>query len=105
MVVARHVVSSQAFLTVLGTPVRRNHPSPSSSPPVKITHRGFIEVHDAGNNNLLGYVSKNLGNGGAQFVYDPSITNALNVTFDTDGTGSGTRLDINAIVCTNTTSV
>lgn len=42
---------------------------------------GSIEVHDANNGNLIGYINKNLGNGGAQFVYDPSIDNALIVTF------------------------
>jgi len=78
-----------------GSPVRRSNPS--SVPPVKITHRGIIEVHNAGNGNLLGYISKNLGNGGAQYVYDPSLSNALSVSFDTDQTNSCSQLDINAV--------
>ena len=67
--------------------------------PVKITHTGWIEVHQADGDNLLGYVSKNLGNGGAQFVYSPDGNSALLVSFQTDESGDGTQLDINAVVC------
>lgn len=76
-----------------GSPVRRTSPS-SVPPPVKITHAGIIEVHDAANGNLLGYIAKNLVNGGAQLGYDPSITNALLVSFQTDSSGSGSTIDI-----------
>ena len=68
-------------------------------PPVQITHTGIIEVHNAANGDLLGYVSKNMVNGGAQLGYDPSITNALLTTFQTDSTGSGTDIDITMTVC------
>jgi hypothetical protein len=78
-----------------GSPVRRS--SPSSVPPVKITHRGTIEVHNAANGNLLGYVSKNLVNGGAQYGIDPTAANALHVTFDTDQSNSGTGLNVKAV--------
>jgi hypothetical protein len=63
-------------------------------PPVTITRTGVIEVLNANNNNVLGYVSKNLVNGGAQYGYDPSIANALIVSFTTDQSGSGSDLDI-----------
>lgn len=76
-----------------GSPVRRSSPS-TVPPPVTITHTGIVEVHNAANGNLLGYISKNLGNGGAQFVYDPSVANALLVSFPTDSSGSGTDIDI-----------
>lgn len=88
--------------TILGTPVRRT--SPSSAPPVKITHTGIIGVLDP-SNNILGYVSEDLGNGGTQYVYDPSLANALVVTFQTDRSGSGTKLDITAVVSSNTSLV
>ena len=81
------------------------HPFPQPQPPVKITHTGVVEVHDASNNNLLGYIAANLGNAGAQYVYDSSVANALIVTFQTDGGGSGTKLDISATVCSATTSI
>jgi len=76
-----------------GTPARRSTPS-SVTPPVKVTHAGIIEVHNAANGNLLGYISKNLVNGGAQLGYDPSVANALLVSFQTDGSGKGTDIDI-----------
>lgn len=76
-----------------GTPVRRSRPS-TVPPPVKITHAGVIEVHNAANGNLLGYISKNLVNGGAQLGFDPSASNALLVSFQTDSSRSGTTLDI-----------
>jgi len=76
-----------------GTPARRSAPS-SVPPPVKITHAGIVEVHNAANGDLLGYISKNLVNGGAQLGYDPSVANALLVSFQTDSTGSGTDIDI-----------
>lgn len=77
-----------------GSPVRRSGPSTVPQPPVKITYAGIIEVHNAANGNLLGYISKNLVNGGAQLGYDPSVANALLVSFQTDSSGSGTTLDI-----------
>jgi len=76
-----------------GTPVRRTNPS---AVPVPMTHTGVVQVLDS-SNNVLGYIAKDLGNAGAQYVYNPSITNALAVTFQTDQTGSGTQLDINAV--------
>ena len=79
----------------IGTPVRRS--SPSSVPPATITYTGVIEVLDS-NNNILGYVSSNLLQG-AQAGYDPSLANALVVSFTTDQTGSGTQLDLTATVC------
>ena len=86
-----------AFRTVAGTPVRRTEPS-GVPPPVKITHSGIIEVHNSANGNLLGYIAKNLVNGGAQYGFDPSVANALLVTFQTDQSGSGSQLDIQATV-------
>jgi len=76
-----------------GTPARRTVPS-SVPPPVTITHAGIIEVHNAANGNLLGYIGKNLVNGGAQLGIDPSIANALLVSFPTDGTGKGNDIDV-----------
>lgn len=89
---------SNPFLGVAGTPARRTVPS-SVPPPVTITHTGIIEVHDASNGNLLGYISKNLVNGGAQLGYDPSIANALLTSFQTDSSGSGNDIDISMAVC------
>jgi len=81
-----------------GSPVRRHRPSsvpdPKPDPKPKINHSGIIEVRNAANGDLLGYISKNLVNGGAQFGYDPSVVNAVVVSFKTDHTGSGTQLDI-----------
>ena len=77
--------------------MRRTTPSNAPPPPSMITHSGVIEVLDP-NKNILGYVSKNLGNGGAQYVYDPSLANALTVTFQTGSSGSGSQLDITAVV-------
>ncbi|KAH8814554.1 hypothetical protein DL96DRAFT_416441 [Flagelloscypha sp. PMI_526] len=59
---------------------RTSRSSPSDLPPVP--YSGIIEVHNADNGNLIGYISKNLVNGGAQFGYDPSIANALLVSFE-----------------------
>ena len=69
-------------------------------PPVTVTHSGVIEVLDS-NGVLLGYISKNMVNGGSQLGYDPSISNALLVSFQTDQSGSGTDLDITMAVCFN----
>jgi len=76
-----------------GSPVRRQSPS-SVPPPVIITHTGIVEVHNAANGNLLGYIGKNLVNGGAQLGIDPSVANALIISFPTDSTGSGDDIDI-----------
>lgn len=38
-------------------------------------------------------------NGGAQLGYDPSVANALLVSFPTDSTGSGSDIDISMAVC------
>lgn len=85
-----------------GTPVRRHQPS--SRPDHggdhngnngnhngdhdgdhnKNTHTGVIEVLDS-DNNVLGYIAKNLVNGGAQAGYDPSLANALTVSFKSKG--------------------
>jgi hypothetical protein len=74
---------------VAGSPVRRTQPS--SVPPV--SYRGYIQIKDK-NSNVLGYISKNLGNSGAQFVSDPSIANALIVDFQLPaGATSGSTLD------------
>jgi len=82
-----------------GSPVARHHHQPSSVPPPPTTytiHSGVIEVHNSANGNLLGYIGKNLGNGGAQFVYDPALSNALVVSFQTvqGGPATQTHLDI-----------
>ena len=68
-------------------------------PPVTVTHRGVIEVRNSATNALLGYVAQKFVNQGAQSGYDPSIANALTVSFTTDVTGSGSKLDITATVC------
>jgi len=98
-VVVHCVTPSDCFFVVIGSPVRRSGPSTVPQPPVKITYAGIIEVHNAANGNLLGYISKNLVNGGAQFGFDPSVGNALLVSFQTDSSGSGTTLDISMAVC------
>ena len=71
----------------------------STAPSVTaIIHSGMIEVLDP-NNNRLGYVSKNIREGG-ELMYDPLVANALVVTFATDqSTGYSTKLDITATVC------
>ncbi|KAG8942476.1 hypothetical protein FRC04_003644 [Tulasnella sp. 424] len=81
---------------IAGSPVRRDS-QPSSLPPV--TRAGIIEVHNAANDALLGYISKNLVNGGAQFGYDPAIANALLVSFQTPAGATGTvpTMDITAV--------
>jgi len=78
-----------------GTPVRRTTPSSGPLPPKTTTFTGVIEVFDP-NNNLLGYISENLING-AQYGIDPSIANALDVTFQANPTGSTSQIDISAI--------
>ena len=119
---------SKATFIFTGTPVRRTNPSSVSDDPVqvdpvqvdpvqvdpvqvdpvqvdKVTYTGVIEILNANNGHVIGYISKNLGNGGTQFVYDPSISNALIVSFQTDGTGDGTQLDISILVCSVAPSV
>jgi hypothetical protein len=75
-----------------GSPVRRQSPS-SVPPPVKTTHAGVVEVHNAADGSLLGYIGKDLLNG-AQLGFKPSIADALLISFETDSTGSGTDIDI-----------
>ena len=83
--------------TVPGTPVRRTDPSSVPDEPVQVVHTGIIEVLDAESDELLGYVARELSYG-VEFAYDPSISNALHITFQTDGTGDGTQLDISTLV-------
>ena len=82
------------IIIVLGTPVRRTNPS-AGPPPKTITHRGVIEVINASNDAVLGYVSKDpLGaEDGALFI-ELDASNGLVVTFETDQTGSGTALNL-----------
>lgn len=93
---------SKVFLTVLGSPVRRVTASNVPPTPVTTTNTGVIEVYDS-QDNLMGYVSKNMVDG-RQYGYDPSLANALSVTFDTDQTGSGTQLNIRTTVCAQAAS-
>jgi hypothetical protein len=88
-----HAVPSKEFLTVLGTPVRRADPSGRPTRPNTISHRGVIQVINAANGAVLGYVSNNSMKR-AQLRHQPSTDSALIVTFDTDSTGSGTGLSL-----------
>src|ERR1700679_3529833 len=84
-------------VTPIGSPVARHHHQPSSVPPpptTYTTHSGVIEVHNSANGDLLGYIGKNMGNGGAQFVYDPALSNALIVSFKTVQGGPATQTDL-----------
>ena len=74
-----------------GTCVRRS--GPSSVSPATITHREVIEILDS-SDNLLGYISKDLFNGDSQSKYDPSVANAVIVTFTIDESCSGPKLDL-----------
>lgn len=78
-----------------GTPVRRTSPSDTPSNP-NTKHRGYIRVRNLADNSVLGYVSSSTFSTG-QFGYK-DITQALVVNFETDSTGSGTKLDLNAEV-------
>ena len=87
----------------LGTPVRRTSPSDTSisdSDPqtdttttttTTIVHRGNILVKKADDGSPLGYVSTTLSFG--QFAYQ-DISHALAVSFTTDSTGSGDKLNL-----------
>jgi len=76
-----------------GSPVRRNKPS-DLPPQTKKTYNGIIEVRNSANDNLLGYIGKNLVNGGAQFGIDSSRDNAVPVSFQTGPSGSGSQIVI-----------
>ena len=92
---------SNVVYTLLGSPVRRTSPSPSAKPPVVITHTGVVEVHDASSGAILGYISTDFSYGAR---YTPILANALAVSFQTDGSGSGSKLDISISVCPGTVS-
>ncbi|KAH8814553.1 hypothetical protein DL96DRAFT_1504618 [Flagelloscypha sp. PMI_526] len=67
---------------------RTRRSSPSDLPPTQ--HTGVIEVRRADNNNLLGYIGKDLISG-AQSIYTESIADALQVSFELPfGATSGT---------------
>ena len=100
MVAAHRVFLSKSTFTVLGTPVRRTTPS-SNPPPVKITHTGIVEVHNADTDALLGYISTDFSYGAR---YTPVLADALAVSFQTDGSGSGSKLDISISVCPSNAS-
>ena len=70
----------------------------SVTPVDMITHIGMIEVHDS-DDKLLGYISKDLC-AKALACYNPSIKDALVVTFTTNrlSTGLSTELDLTATV-------
>jgi len=53
---------------------------PRASPLPKVTLRGVIQVTNAVDGQILGYISKNSFSG-AQYRYQPSIGDALIVTF------------------------
>jgi len=88
------------FQFVLGTPVRRQNPSDTPGPgpnptptpdPTKIRYRGVIRVKGP-NDNVLGYISSSSLISLYRFQSD--ISNALIVHFDTDETGSGSKLNL-----------
>ena len=73
----------------------------STAPPVTVikAHRGVIEVLDSKKKNKrLGYISKNFDEY-RLLSYDPSIEQALVVTFTTGHPGHSTRLDLTPTVC------
>lgn len=90
------VFAKESPTTLLGTRVRRADPSVRPAPdprPNTITHRGVIQVIDGANGTVLGYVSKTSLKR-AQLRHRPNIDSALVVTFETDLTGSGTKLNL-----------
>jgi len=87
------------FQFVLGTPVRRQTPSdvpgpgpnPKPTDPNKIRHRGIIRVKGP-EDNVLGYISSHSLI--SLYRFQPDIDDALIVHFDTDKTGSGSKLNL-----------
>ncbi|KAF8895506.1 hypothetical protein BD779DRAFT_1466907 [Infundibulicybe gibba] len=59
--------------------------SPSSAP--AITKRGYIQVINSANGGVLGYISKNSFSG-AQYRYQPELSDALIVKFSVDSAAS-----------------
>jgi len=74
-----------------GSPVRRTNPSATPPQPGNVIHRGTIRVKNRDDGTVLGYVSSSTLKTG-QYRYEPDISQALIVRFETDGTGSGTQL-------------
>ncbi|KAH8804251.1 hypothetical protein DL96DRAFT_1562858 [Flagelloscypha sp. PMI_526] len=68
---------------------------PSAGAPV--THTGVLKVKNADNGNEIGFVAKNLVNGGAQFGYDPSLANALVVSFKLPAGAASGRVEMTAV--------
>jgi len=81
-----------------GTPVRREDPSSRPNRPDRtsntISHRGVIQVINSASGAVLGYLASNSMKK-AQLHHQPQRDGSvLTVTFKTDGTGSGTNLDL-----------
>ena len=60
--------------------------------PRTITHRGMIQVINAGSGQSMGYISTRFKD---YFSFESGSSTALNVNFDTDSTGAGANLNIN----------
>jgi len=81
-----------------GTPIRREDPSSRPNRPNRpsntISHRGVIQVINSASGAVIGYLANNSMKK-AQVHHQPKRDDSvLVVTFHTDGTGSGTNLNL-----------